>query len=68
MGASKHIKAALKAKKISQIEFAELSGKPLQTIYNTLHRDTMTYETAERYADVIGCDVVLIDRETGETY
>ena len=68
MGAVKHIKAALKAKKISQIELAHHIDKPLQSVYNQFHRDAMSFETLETYADAIGCDVVLIDRETGETY
>lgn len=68
MGASEHITKALKAKKIKKNKLAEMIGKTPRTVYNTLDRDAMTYTMVELYADALGCDVVLRDRETGEIY
>lgn len=68
MGASEHIKAALKANRITQDELAKRVDKPTQTVYNMMFRDTMKFNMVETYADAIGCDVVLRDRETGECY
>lgn len=69
MGVSKKIKMALIDKGIKQKELAESLGyKSINSIYNALNRDSMTFEVAERWADVIGCDIVLRDRETGKIY
>ena len=69
MGASKKIKLALLAKGIKQKELSELLGyNGENTVYNMLARDNMTYETVERWADAIGCEVVLRDRATGKIY
>lgn len=68
MGASEHIKKALKDKRITQEQLAEMVNKPTQTVYNMMHRDTMKFTMVEIYADAIGCDVVLVDRETGKIY
>lgn len=68
MGASEHIKLALKAKGLTQKILAEKLGKPVQTVYNTINRDGMTYTQVERYAEAIGCEVVFRDKETGEIY
>lgn len=69
MGASKKIKKALIDKGITRKQLAELLGyRGTTTIYNMLARDNMTFENIERWADVIGCDVVLRDRETGRIY
>ncbi len=68
MGASEHIKRALKDKRVTQEELAERVKKPRQTVYNMMSRDTMKFSMVEVYADAIGCDVVLIDRETGKVY
>lgn len=69
MGASKKIKKALIDKGIKQKELAEVLGyKSINSLYNMLNRDNMTFENAERWANAIGCDVVLRDRETGKIY
>lgn len=67
-GASKHLKMAMLDKGITQIAFAEKIGKPKQSLYNMMSRDSMSYKTVEELADVLGCDVVLRDRETGRIY
>ena len=68
MGAAEHIKRALKSKKVTQKELAVMMGKPIQTVYNTINKDSMFFSHVEEYADAIGCDVVLVDRETGQIY
>lgn len=68
MGASKKIKKRLIDLGITQLKFAEMLGKPEGTVRNTLVKDNMTISILEEYANALGCDVVLIDRETGEIY
>lgn len=68
MGASEHIRAAMKDKGIKTEELSKAVGKPTQSIYNMIYRNTMKFAMVEEYADVLGCDVVLRDRETGKIY
>lgn len=69
MGASKKIKIALMDKGIKQNELAHRLGyKSINSVYNMLGRDNMTYAVVERWADAIDCDVVLRDRATGKIY
>lgn len=72
MGATKHIKMALldKEKTIKDIHEAvkKDDNSPLQSLYNQFNRDTWKYADVEKIADVLGCDVVLLDRVTGKTY
>ena len=68
MGATKKIRKVMVDKSMTQVRLAELLGKPYMTVRNTLIKDNMKMETLEEYADALGCDVALIDRETGEVY
>ena len=69
MGVSKKIKMALIDKGIKQKELADTLGyQSINSIYNALNRDSMTFEMAERWADAIGCDIVLRDRKTNKIY
>lgn len=70
MGAAKHIKMALADKDIKSGDLAELIGygDRKQTFYNKLSRDKMSFEDVEEVARAIGCEVVLLDKETGKTY
>lgn len=68
MGASKHIKIAMTDKEKKAGEIAEMIGLPAQTFYNKLSRDTMKFDDVEKIADLLGCDVVLRDRESGKFY
>lgn len=67
-GASKKLRMAMIDKGITQVAFAEMIGKPTQSFYNMMNRNTMTFKTVEEFADALGCDVVLRDRETGKEY
>ena len=69
MGASKKIKMALIDKGITQKELAEMVGYRHEgSIYNMMKKDNMTFARIEMWADAIGCDVVLRDRESGKIY
>lgn len=68
MGATKHIKICMVDKNIKSGEVAAKLGALPQTFYNKLARDTMRFSEVEEIAAALGCDVVLIDRETGKTY
>lgn len=69
MGASKKIKMVLLDKDIKKKDFATMLGYEGQnTIYNMLGRDKMTYEAVEKWLDLLGCDIVFRDRETGKIY
>lgn len=68
MGASKHIKMAMTDKNIKPGAVAVALGYDNQVFYNKISRDTMKYDDVEKIADVLGCDVVLVDRITKKTY
>lgn len=68
MGAATQIKEVLYDKRMKQTDLAVAVGKDKQYIYNALHRDSFSYEMVVQIADVLGCDVVLMDRETGKIY
>ena len=68
MGAALHIKAAMLYKGIRQNELAESMGRIPQTFYNMLNRDAFRFSEVETIADALGCDVVLVDRKTGQCF
>ena len=72
MGASKHIKTALAAKELKMLDLyngLHPSGdSPIQSLYNQVNRDTWKFSDVEKIADILGCDVLLVDRETGRKY
>lgn len=68
MGASKHIKRILFEKDITGGKFAEIIGKPTQSTYNQLSRDSWKFSEVEKIADLLGCDIVFKDRENGKEY
>ena len=68
MGAKKHIKAALIDKGLNASQYADLIGMQYQAAANKLSRDNMSFKDAERIADLLNCDIVFIDRESGKQY
>ena len=68
MGASKKIKQVMIEKNIKVGELAERIGMKPQPLSNKLFRDTMSYTDVEKMADVLGCDVKIVDRETGKEF
>lgn len=83
MGAVKHIKMAMldkgmiikdlaaayaeKPKVMADGTIKEKSGS-LQTVYNMMARDNLTFNSVEQFAEILGCEVVLRDKETGKIY
>ena len=68
MGATKKIKKILLEKNLNQIQLAELADKDVQSLRNQLYKDRFTYASVEHLCDVLGCDIVFRDRETGRIY
>lgn len=68
MSATKHIRRVLFEKDIKGLELADMIGKPKQSLYNQLNRDTWKFSEVEKIADALGCDIVFKDRETGAEY
>ena len=68
MGATKHIKMVLVDKGIKVGELAAMMDISQPALSVKLSHDTMSFKTTEEIADLLGCDVVLRDRETGKIY
>ena len=68
MSASKTIKKCMISKGVKPGFVADRLGDNKQVFYNKLSRDTMKYNDVEKIADVLDCDVVFQDRQTGEIY
>lgn len=68
MGAANKIRKRLIDLGMTQIQFSEQIGKSFSTVRNLLSNDNLRMSTLEEWADALGCDVALIDRETGEIY
>lgn len=66
MGAKVRIKAMLKSKSKTYEDLAGITGNAMQTVYNTMARDTLKYNDVEFIADKLGYDIVFRDRKTGE--
>lgn len=68
MGAAKVIKQLLIERDTSVKELAEKMGIQAQSMSNKLYRDTFSYEEVEKIADILGCDVKLITRDTNKAF
>lgn len=68
MGVKEKIRRAARRKKETYASISLKLGMPLQSYANRLSRGKMSFDYVERIADVLGCDVVFLDRETGEIY
>lgn len=68
MGVKEKIRRAARRKKETYKSISEKLGMPLQSYANLLARDRMTVDKAQQIADALGCDVVFLDRETGEIF
>lgn len=72
MGASKRIKQILIDKGMTQVEFAEIvmPGKKTATaqVRNLLACDTFRFSTVEQWLDVLGYDIVFVERKTKKQY
>ena len=43
-------------------------GIQAQSMSNKLYRDTFSYEEVEKIADILGCDVKLVTRDTNKAF
>lgn len=68
MGAARILNMILADKRVTKTELAKRLGKPRPTLYNTFVKDNMQWDTVAEYADGLGCDIVIQDRETGKIY
>ncbi len=67
-GIAKPLKKAMIDKEIKQKEIADILGISKQTLYNSLSNDNLTFRRAAAIANILGCDIVLMDRKTGKIY
>ena len=68
MNTSKILKDILSVKGITIAEFAGMVDRAPQTIYNMIYRNSISCRTLESWLDTLDCDIVVIDRKTGEIY
>lgn len=62
------LKSVMARKNIKTGSLADALGYKRQTFANWFQYNKMTLEKFSEVADYLGCDVVLIDRDTGEIY
>lgn len=68
MGVKEKIRRAARQKKETYASISLKLGMPLQSYANRLSRGKMSFDYVEKIADALGCDVVFLDRETGEIF
>lgn len=74
MRASRILRSIMTRKNIKVKQLAEELGKTEKTIYNTFYNDErstgkgMTFENVVEMAEVLGCEIVFRDKETGKEY
>lgn len=68
MSAGKIIKQIMIDKDIKVKELADKLGMTAQVLSNKLYRDTFTYNDYVKIADILGCDVKTIARDTNKEY
>lgn len=63
------LKTIMTEKRIKSGYIADTLKMDRQAFYNWLNREKgMTVDKLTAVADILGCDVVLVDRETGKIY
>ena len=70
MGASKKIKQVMIEKDINVktlSEVLDIVSSP-QALSNKLYKDNFSFSDVEKIADALGCDVKIVDRETGKEF
>ena len=68
MGAAKIIKQGLIERDMSIKTLAENLGIQAQSMSNKLYRDNFNYEEVEKIADILGCDVKVITRDSHKEF
>ena len=64
MGAGKIIKQLLLERNMSVKDLAEKMDIIPQSMSNKIYRDTFSYEEVVKIANILGCDVKIITRDT----
>ncbi len=67
-GLAKPLKMAMVDKGITQAKVADEIGITAQSLNNLLKRDNITYNRAVAIAEVLGCEIVLMDKATKRIY
>lgn len=67
-GISKRLKMAMVDKGVKQKQIADKLGISKQTLYGSLRNDNLTFKRASAIANVLECDIVLMDRKTKKIY
>lgn len=62
------IRSIMAKKNIKIGQLAQMLGDNRQTLANTMQYNKMSLNKFASIADALGCDIVLIDRDTGENY
>lgn len=72
VGASRRIKEILKYKKMTQEEFSHIAFPDRSTasaqFRNLLAYDALRFNEVERWLDLLGVDIVFIDRKTKKQF
>lgn len=68
MGATSTLKQILIDKHITITKYAELLGKPRQTVANTFSKDNFHVSTLLAYLDQLDCELIVRDTSNGRTY
>ena len=68
MAAAKIIKQILLERGMTVRELAEKLGILPQSMSNKLNRDSFSYAEVVKIADILGCDVAVITRDTGKKF
>ena len=62
------IRSVMAKKNIKVSQLAEMLGDNRRTLVNTLQYNRMSLNKFAEIAEVLNCDVVLVDKETGEMF
>lgn len=68
MGAAKIIKQLLIERDMTVKGLAEAMEIQAQSMSNKLYRDSFSYEEVEKIANILGCDVKIITRDTNKEF
>lgn len=68
MAASTIIRQLLIEREISIKDFSEMYGMPYQSMRNKLSRNTFTFKEMLDVAELLGCDIEFITRDTKKSF
>ena len=68
MGAGKIIKQLLLERNMSVKDLAKKMDIIPQSMSNKIYRDTFSYEEVVKIANILGCDVKIITRDTNKEF